>query len=120
MLAIGSQGAEGSRRRRAEGNVPRYYFDIQDSELTPDEEGMEFADVRDAAMHAIEALPAIAAHEPQNDLGIRDALVVLVRDDNGLTIYSAKLTLVGTWMPRCAMPTAQPESVERVEGSKSH
>jgi hypothetical protein len=120
MLAIGSQGAEGSLRRRAEGNVPHYDFDIQDSALTPDEEGMEFADVRDAAMHAIEALPAIVAHETENDLCIRDTLVVLVRNDNGLTIYLAKLTLVGTWMARRAMPTAPPEWVERLEGSKSH
>ena len=89
--------------------MPRFYFDVQDHELTPDHEGMEFANPRDAAKHAIEALPTIAAHEVADDQGLRDGLTVLVRDVTGATIYSATLSLLGTWLTRHASPAAHPQ-----------
>jgi hypothetical protein len=98
--------------------MPRYYFDVQDHELTRDNEGMEFTNPSDAAKHAIGALPAIAAHEVPDDQGLRDDLTVLVRDAEGSTIYSATLMLTGTWLTRCASATAQPEWPSQVDSTR--
>jgi len=100
--------------------MARYYFDILDHTLTRDEEGLEFADPRDAAKHALQALPMIVAHEAMNDQDAHDTLTVHVRDESDTTIYSATLTCVGTWLTRCTPRVPNWDWLGRVNGLAKH
>lgn len=79
--------------------MPRYYFDIHDGRVARDEVGVECADLQAAVLTAKEALPSIAADEVPKD-GERQAITVLVSDEEGHAVYLAALTYTGTWLLR--------------------
>ena len=79
--------------------MPRYFFDINDGRADRDEEGHDCADLQAAVLQAKQTLPEIAVAEVPKD-GERQAITVLVTDENGQAIYLAALTYTGTWLSR--------------------
>ena len=79
--------------------MPRYFFDIHDGELHPDNEGTECADLDQVHQEAMNALPEIARDAIPSD-GDRQAYTVHVRDEANNLIYMATLTFSGFWMNR--------------------
>lgn len=85
--------------------MPRYYFDIDDgAHFTRDEEGVVLADPEAARAAAIDVLPNIARDVPPplsatsdgHDDGCR--LVVKVRDESGLYVLQASLSIAAEWL----------------------
>ena len=76
--------------------MPRYYFDIHSDDVARDNHGVEMPDAAAARLEAISALPEIAADEIPKD-GDRQLYAVVVRDEQGHTIYTATLTFSGLW-----------------------
>lgn len=79
--------------------MPRYYFDINDGRNERDEEGVHCADLQAAVLEAKRLLPAVAADEVPKD-GERQAITVLVTDEDGQAVYLAALAYTGTWLIR--------------------
>ncbi|MCC0807975.1 hypothetical protein FPV16_17460 [Methylobacterium sp. W2] len=79
--------------------MPRYFFDINDGRNERDEEGVLCADLQAAVLEAKTLLPAVAADEVPKD-GERQALTVLVTDEDGKAVYLAALVYTGTWLIR--------------------
>lgn len=79
--------------------MPRYFFDINDGRAARDEVGVECANLQAAVLTAKETLPAIAVDKVPRD-GERQALTVLVSDEDGHAVYLAALTYTGTWLLR--------------------
>lgn len=78
--------------------MPRYFFDTYaNGDLVIDDDGQECRDVAQVRMEAMRALPAIAKDEVPKD-GDRQAYTVLVKNESGLSIYSATLTFAGLWL----------------------
>lgn len=77
--------------------MPLYFFDIHDGRNERDEDGFECADIQAAVLHAKQALPEIAADEVPKD-GERQAITVLVRDENRHAVYLAAMTYTGMWL----------------------
>lgn len=77
--------------------MPRYYFDVYDSDgLAADEDGQELASRESARRAAIEVLPDIARDElPRGD---REVFAVKVRDESGRYIFEASLSLSADWI----------------------
>jgi len=77
----------------------RYFFDINDGRNERDEEGVMCANLEDAALQAKKLLPEIAAEEvPRN--GERQAITVLVTDEDGQAVYMGALSYTGSWLIR--------------------
>jgi hypothetical protein len=74
--------------------MPRYYFDIQDTESQRDEEGMECEDVEVARGKVMASLPDLAEFISQDE-GDSQFISVLVRDEEGHQVYAATLTFSG-------------------------
>jgi hypothetical protein len=76
--------------------MPRYFIDTSDGDLTVvDREGLELLNDNAAREAALGTLPDMA-----RDLipdGDRRSFTVSVRNISGNTIYSAVLTLEGSW-----------------------
>ncbi len=76
--------------------MPRYFIDTSDGDLTVvDREGLELPNDNAAREAALGTLPDMA-----RDLipdGDRRSFTVSVRNISGNTIYSAVLTLEGSW-----------------------
>ncbi|WP_027174075.1 hypothetical protein [Methylobacterium sp. 10] len=79
--------------------MPVYYFDINDGRNERDEEGVYCADLQAAVLQAKKSLPTIAADEVPKD-GERQAITVLVTDEDGKAVYLAALAFTGTWLIR--------------------
>ncbi|MET0531385.1 MAG: hypothetical protein ABW003_24140 [Microvirga sp.] len=77
----------------------RYFFDINDGRNHRDDEGVLCADLQAAVLEAKKLLPAIAADEVPRD-GERQAMTVLVTDEDGRAVYMAALAYTGTWLLR--------------------
>lgn len=76
--------------------MPRYFFDTTNGETAyVDTDGMELVDDEDARKHALEALPDMASDDMPD--GDDRRLVVKVRGEDGLVVYTASLTLKGRW-----------------------
>ena len=76
--------------------MARYFFDIVDGGLTLDDEGVEFADVRTASREALQSLPDRAnSHITDHQIG---EVTVTVRDDRGIPVYRATLTIDTEWL----------------------
>ena len=80
--------------------MPRFFFDILDTDVNQrDEVGIECADLEAAVIEAKRTLPAIATDELPRDGDHRNYMVV-VRDADGHTVYTAALSFVGTRLSR--------------------
>ena len=83
--------------------MARYYFDIHDGHaLRRDPEGSECADPGAIKDEAMSTLPAIARDVIPTD-GDKQAFMVLVRDENNVTVYTATLTFAGLWVSDTAV-----------------
>jgi hypothetical protein len=76
--------------------MPRYYIDSSDGNFSHiDSEGVELAGDEAARYLALDALPDMVREVlPDGD---RREFAVCVRDQGGRVIYSASLTLTGSW-----------------------
>ncbi len=85
--------------------MARFYFDIHDgSVLRRDPEGTE-CDGRDAVrQEAMHTLPLIAKSTIPKAARDEQAFTVVVRDENGFTVYTATLTFAGLWMGDVPIP----------------
>ncbi|XYD10526.1 hypothetical protein R1A27_08660 [Methylobacterium sp. NMS12] len=79
--------------------MPRYFFDINDGRNERDDVGFDCVDLQDAVRHAKRALPEIAADEVPRD-GERQALTILITDEDGQAVYLGALAFTGTWLLR--------------------
>ncbi|CAA2107506.1 hypothetical protein MBUL_04194 [Methylobacterium bullatum] len=79
--------------------MPRYFFDINDGRNERDEEGVQCVNLQAAVLEAKTLLPAVAADEVPKD-GERQAITVLVTDEDGKAVYLAALAYTGTWLIR--------------------
>lgn len=73
----------------SEGDVPDHR----------DEEGVDCATLQAAVRKAKKLLPEVAADEVPKD-GERQAITVLVTDEDGRAVYMAALTYTGAWLIR--------------------
>ncbi|CAO4183421.1 DUF6894 family protein [Methylorubrum aminovorans] len=74
--------------------MPRYFFDTHDGAFNLDEEGNECENFEAARREAMIFLPEVARWEIPRD-GDHRAFTVMVRDDNGIVVYTATLTYAG-------------------------
>ncbi|NNM72732.1 DUF6894 family protein [Enterovirga aerilata] len=76
--------------------MPRYFFDIDDGgDRTTDHVGTDFPDAEAARAEAISVLPSIARDAPRTD---SREIVATVRDESGLPIFRARLSIEGEWI----------------------
>jgi hypothetical protein len=76
--------------------MPRYFFTVQDDDhIVTDDEGMEFADLKQARDGAVETLPQIASDTLPN--GDEHLFAVHVADDRNRPIVTVTLTLTTQW-----------------------
>jgi hypothetical protein len=92
-----------------ERKMPRYYFDIDDGEsLTEDDDGLLLADIEDVRKHAIAALPSLAEEVlPDGD---RQRFSVTVRNERGVPIFRASLSLSSEWLESAEEDTSTPQT----------
>jgi hypothetical protein len=84
--------------------VARYFFDIHDGNLFfRDPEGHECSNLSEVRQEAMRALPEIARQAIPNRDADAQAFTVLVRDEQGATIYTATITFAGLWMTEPAL-----------------
>ncbi len=76
--------------------MPRFFFDTDDGDtLDHDDEGQELPGAEEARQAALDALPDMARDKlPDGD---HRTFLVTVRDDQGIEIYRATLSLKGEW-----------------------
>lgn len=75
-----------------------YFFDTyENGRHIEDDEGTICSTLEDVRMEAMKALPSIAKDSIPKD-GDRQAYTVLVRDEEGQSVYSATLTYAGLWL----------------------
>ncbi|MDR7040465.1 hypothetical protein J2X36_005248 [Methylobacterium sp. BE186] len=76
--------------------MPRFFIDSNDDDvLIEDDEGLEFVDAAAARIAAITMLPDMAREKiPDGD---RRTFCVSIRDEQGATLYTATLSMVGEW-----------------------
>lgn len=81
--------------------MPKFFIDTNDGDLFfHDGDGFEFADAEEAREAAIDTLPDMARSKlPDGD---HRTFVTTVRDDQGIVIYEATLTMAGAWKLRPA------------------
>ena len=84
---------------RMESRVPRYFFDVNDGRNQRDEVGVECTDLQAAALETKKFLPLVASEEVPKD-GERQAITVLVSNEEGHSVYFASLTYMGAWLIR--------------------
>jgi hypothetical protein len=79
--------------------MPRYFIDTSDGDFTViDEDGQDLDSDQTARDAAIQALPEMSrARLPDGDQRV---FSVLLRDQDGQVIYSARLTFEGSWQDR--------------------
>ena len=82
-----------------ESPVPRYFFDLNDGRNQRDDVGVECDDLQAAVLEAKKFLPLVASEKVPKD-GERQAITVLVSDEEGHPIYLASLTYTGAWLIR--------------------
>lgn len=76
--------------------MPRYYFDVVDSGLVRDDEGLELSDVETAREEAIRALPDLAKGVLPS--AGHEEVRVTVRDRESHAICEASLTIRARWL----------------------
>lgn len=76
--------------------MPRFYIDTSDGDsLTRDDEGEEYASLREAREAAIGYLPGLA--DTMLPDGEHRTFRAILRDEAGATVYEANLTFHGAW-----------------------
>ena len=77
--------------------MPRYFFDIDDGDTcSPDDEGLDLNGPWEAREKAIDVLPDVARDVLPD--GNRRDMITSVRDETGMVLFRAKLSLVAEWM----------------------
>ena len=94
-MSANATGEQTIHKKGAPKTMPRYYFDIIDSDgFTEDEVGVDHPDDAAARRAGVEALLDIARDELPKD-GDQCTFKVTVRGSTGQPIYSAELTIRG-------------------------
>ena len=76
--------------------MPRYFFDTDDGDQSlRDEDGLDLPHVEAAREAALDVLPDMARDKMPD--GDRRTFVASVRDDRGIVVYIATLSLKGEW-----------------------
>lgn len=77
--------------------MPRFFFDTHDGDRPArDPDGMDLRDRDEARRMALDALPDVARDKlPDGD---RRTFMAAVRDEAGVIIYRATLSLKGDWI----------------------
>ena len=77
--------------------MPRYFFDVFDGGAYRDDVGFDLEDDDAVRTEAMKALPDIARDAIPRD-GDKQGYMVMVRDQNGKSVYSATLSFAGVWL----------------------
>ncbi|WP_430910166.1 DUF6894 family protein [Methylobacterium sp. sgz302541] len=88
--------------------MPHYFIDTDDDEqLVVDDVGHELHDAAAARRLALASLPDMASDRIPN--GDRRTLSASVRDERGVVLYRATLSLVGEWLVGPGRGPIEPE-----------
>jgi len=79
--------------------MPRYFFDTYDGGPSVDNEGTDYPDAEAASREVLTTLPELARWQP-TDSNDELSYTVKVRDEAGVSIYAATLTVAGRWLDR--------------------
>jgi len=84
--------------------VSRFFFDIHDGiRFFQDHEGQECADVGDIRNEAMKTLPEIAKGSIVSRGDHPQMFTMLVRNENGQSVYTATLNFAGLWLNEVAL-----------------
>ena len=76
--------------------MPQFFFDTDDGRFQfQDEEGREMPHVHAARDEAVATLPEMV--QTKLPAGERREYAVRIRDEHGVTVYTAILSIVGEW-----------------------
>jgi hypothetical protein len=73
--------------------MARYFFDVSNDS---DDVGLDFDDAHTASQEAFRSLPDMVKDQPLGSVG--EKVSVTMRDDHGVPVYRATLTIEGEWL----------------------
>ncbi|WP_267426989.1 hypothetical protein [Methylobacterium sp. GC_Met_2] len=76
--------------------MARYFFDVTNGSVVSDDEGIEFDDAHSASQEALRSLPDMVKDQPLGSVG--EKVSVTMRDDHGIPVYRATLTIEDEWL----------------------
>ena len=78
--------------------MARYFFDVSNGSDVSDDVGLDFDDAHTASQEALRSLPDMVKDQPLTRTG--EKVSVTMRDDFGIPVYRATLTIEGEWLTR--------------------
>ncbi|MCJ2065385.1 hypothetical protein MKK63_22110 [Methylobacterium sp. J-088] len=78
--------------------MARYFFDVSNGGDVSDDVGLVFDDAHTASQEALRSLPDMVKDQPLTRMG--EKVSVTMRDDHGIPVYRATLTIEGEWLTR--------------------
>ncbi|MCJ2016426.1 hypothetical protein MKK84_03110 [Methylobacterium sp. E-065] len=76
--------------------MARYFFDVSNGSDVSDDVGLVFDDARSASQEALRSLPDMVKDQLLGSVG--EKVSVTMRDDHGIPVYRATLTIEGEWL----------------------
>lgn len=76
--------------------MARYFFDVTNGGVVSDDEGIEFDNAQSASQEALRSLPDMATDHLL--MQVDKKVSVSMRDDHGIPVYRATLTIEGEWL----------------------
>ena len=76
--------------------MARYFFDVSNGKDVSDDVGLDFDDAHTASKEAFRSLPDMVKDQPLGSVG--EKVSVTMRDDHGIPVYRATLTIEGEWL----------------------
>lgn len=73
--------------------MTRYFFDVSNGSDVSDDVGLNFDDAHTASQEALRSLPDMVKDQPFKRMG--EKVSVTVRDNHGIPVYRATLTIEG-------------------------
>lgn len=76
--------------------MARYFFDVSNGKEVTDDVGLDFDDAHIASQELLRSLPDMVKDQPLGCVG--EKVSVTMRDDHGVPVYRATLTIEGEWL----------------------
>lgn len=76
--------------------MARYFFDVSNGSDISDDVGLDFDNAHTASQEALWSLPDMVKDQPPGSVG--EKVSVTMRDDHGIPVYRATLTIEGEWL----------------------
>ena len=76
--------------------MARYFFDVSNGSDVSDDVGLDFDDAHTASQEALRSLSDMVKDQPLKSIG--EKVSVTMRDDHGIPVYRAILTIETEWL----------------------